>query len=496
MSTLEDRLRDAYRTAADTVPAGSLADLRQQPADAASRAGASRRPRALADRRHLAIPLAAAATVLAVVVAAAVVVPHILSGRRPAPAAHAVTPYPPYLVAGSYGNTLQVISARTGAYAAVLSAPRPDQVFDGLASANGHAYVAALTTVQLACGTQGHAPRVARRARTRSLQTARPPMGVLLAHDQSQSPTPSASPSQIPSSTASPVPSLSAASSPAGSPQASPSPSATPSGTASGTPSATPSTSPCGQGRTGPKPDPCHFRLVGFRLGRDGTPTALTPLGGELSGILEPGFAVSGNGQDLAYSATACDANGSYGPTYVAVRNLATGQTRRWTMPGNEDIGTLSLSADGSALAFNIELTKLYPASGAVLATSARPGSLAARSHRLVAGRQFRRAADIAAAVLSPAGGTLYFTTNATGSALASHPVWQLRAYDVATGRITVVRSFAGGLPDCLAVAPSGRFLLVEWLTGSQWQTTHLARLNLATGELSPLGSGGQPLAW
>jgi hypothetical protein len=479
MSTLEDRLREAYRTAADTVPAGSLPELSQQPVDIA----ASRRP--LADRKRLAVPLAAAATVLVVVVAAAVVVPHILSGHRHAPTAQVTTPYPPYLVTGGFGNTLQVISARTGADAAVVHAPSADQIFNGLASANGHTYIAALTTVQLACGSPGPKPsRAATRARTQSLHTARPPMGVLLAHDQSQSPTPSATPSRTPSSTASPEPSVS----PAGSPQVSPSP--------SGTPSATPSTSPCGRRQTGHKPDPCHFRLESFRLGRGGMPTGLTPLGGELGGILEPGFAISGNGQDLAYSATACNPNGSYGPTYVAVRNLATGQTRRWTMPGNEDLSMLSLSADSSTLAFNIALTKLYPASAAVLATSAKPGSLAVRSHRLVAGRQFRRSADIAAALLSPDGGTLYFSTNATGSALASHPAWQLRAYDVATGRISVVHSFASGLPDTLAVAPSGRFLLVEWLTGSQWQIPHLARLNLATGKLSLLGPGGQPLAW
>jgi hypothetical protein len=235
---------------------------------------------------------------------------------------------------------------------------------------------------------------------------------------------------------------------------------------------------------------------VTFRVGRGGTPTALTPLGGELSGILEPGFAVSGNGQDLAYSATTCNPNGSYGPTYVAVRDLATGQTRRWTIPGNEDLSMLSLSANGSRLAFNIALTKLYPASAAVLTTNARPGSLAARSRRLVRGRQFQRSADIAAALVSPDGGTLYFTTNATGAALASHPSWQLRAYDVATGRISIVRSFADGLPAALAVAPSGRFLLVGWLTGSQWQTPHLARLSLATGQLTPLRSAGQPMAW
>ncbi len=419
MNQLEQRLRDAYRAAADTVPAGSLPELGRTAGQRGSRP---------AGRNRLVVPLAAAAAVLAIAVAAVIVVPQFLSGAAPPPAGHrhptaAATAYPPYLIA-STGTDLQVISAVTGAVTARLAAPVTNGQFTEVATGNGHVFVTAVTTVTKPCVSVRVSP--ATRARTRSTRKLKP--------------------------------------------------------------------ADCRQ--TVPRPNPCAFRLYQFRVTAGGRPAGLMPISGELSGILEPGFAVSGDGQDVAYSATACSGREPTGPTYVAVRQLGTGQTRRWTIPQDEDLNTLSVAADGRTVAYNIALTKLYPSLAGILATRAAPGSLAARSHLAVTGRQFGRSTDIAEAVLAPDGGTLYFTTNDTGTVLNSHPLWQLRAYDVGTGRTSIVRSFADGLPDSLAVDPAGRFLLIGWETGSQWQTPHLARLNLATGSLSTLQPTGGPLAW
>jgi hypothetical protein len=60
VNTIEDRLRDAYRTAAETIQPGTLRDLRSQPAETA-------RGRGKARTRRLLIPLAAAVAVTAVV---------------------------------------------------------------------------------------------------------------------------------------------------------------------------------------------------------------------------------------------------------------------------------------------------------------------------------------------------------------------------------------------------------------------------------------------
>lgn len=126
MNDLEDRLRDAFRAAADTVDPATVAT---SPLRARPRAALSRRVRILA-------PLAAAAAVAIVVaVTAAVgsVAPrHQAQATRPRPAAPAAI-LPAYTLVDA-GSALQVYATRTGAVVASVAAPA-GQKFEDVASA-------------------------------------------------------------------------------------------------------------------------------------------------------------------------------------------------------------------------------------------------------------------------------------------------------------------------------------------------------------------------
>lgn len=249
----------------------------------------------------------------------------------------------------------------------------------------------------------------------------------------------------------------------------------------------------------------CHSRLYHFQLKPDGQPTALVPLTVPgLAGLVVSGdIAVSSNGQMMAYAETSCADPSGPAPSDLAVTNFVTGQTRTWAYPGQADLFYLSMSANGHLLGYSIAQTKLFAAVARVLATDAEPGTAAERSRTVARGAQFGPSIDIAADVIGADGSTVYFTTNATGSALgAQHPAtWQLRAADLSTGQSRVLATYTG-LPYNMTADPSGRYLLIESQLGPAMQTPQLARVDIATGKVTYLqaawigGNQAAGLAW
>jgi hypothetical protein len=379
VNTLEDRLRDAYRAAAQAVPPETIRSLDDQ-AQGITRVSHPR------PRHQKLIPLAAAAAVAAVVFGAAIVVPLALSGHQrgpgtsPAgrrtgrPTAAQAGPYPPYFVAlVPNGNWLSVLSATTGTQVARVLPPQPGLSFGALATGNGRTFVAAAW-----------------------------------------------------------------------------------------------------------RPHVCATYFYQFGLTGSGAPTTLTPFAVPRLNQLVSDIAISGDGHTFGYYTEPCTEPPA---AYLATTNLANGQTRRWSLPSQADVGPLSLTADGHLLAYNIQLTKLFPSVARVLPTDAAPGTAAQRSRTVAQAAQFGRSDDIYADAISPDGGALYFTTNATGPALGHGATWELRVANIATGQSRIVAAFPG-LALGFTQDPSGRYLLLESDLGPQLATPRLTRLDLATGQV------------
>lgn len=136
MNTIEDRLRDAYRAAAETIQPDTIPDL-----PGGVRPAPSRQARAL-------IPLAAAAAVTAIVTALAVVSPliGIHGGHRAGTPARLRGVPPFYVEARDYSteSALQVYQAATGKVVAIIKPPS-GMYFDSqvVAIARDHTFVTA-----------------------------------------------------------------------------------------------------------------------------------------------------------------------------------------------------------------------------------------------------------------------------------------------------------------------------------------------------------------
>jgi hypothetical protein len=88
----------------------------------------------------------------------------------------------------------------------------------------------------------------------------------------------------------------------------------------------------------------CKTWLYRFTLNGRGQPSVLTPFAAlPETGQQLGGLAVSQNRQTLAYLTTGCQ---SSPVAYLAVMNIATRQTRQWTVPERNSIGSLSLTAN------------------------------------------------------------------------------------------------------------------------------------------------------
>jgi hypothetical protein len=344
VSSIEDRLRDAYRDAADTVRPDGIRKMHEpsviisMPGDREVRRGP----------RRFVIPLAAAAAVAVVGVLAGVVVPGALSASRSArgshrpPAATGIGRSDRYIVAANGAGTALVIhNARTGARVGTVAAPVGGMTFSGLATGDGARYVAELWV-----------------------------------------------------------------------------------------------------------PGVCRTWLYQFQLDRAGQPGELTAYAlPSIRQLLQP-IAVSADGSTFAYEGENCSNPAGTSASELAVLNLTTMKTARWAIPKQADVSSLSLTADGSMLAYNIGKTKLFASAAYVLPTSAAPGSALQRSRVVARGSHFSRGGAIGSDVISPDGSTLYFTTNATGAAYDKR--WQLRAADLPGGTTHIVAQYRG-FPELMA---------------------------------------------
>jgi len=155
VNTLEERLRDAYRAAADTVrPEAVLPDAILSPPGRARE-----RPGRGPSRRRLLIPLAAAAAVIAVAAAAAVLLPRAAPGLgRGHPAGGPATPVPlttpGFFVELNWAQipSMYVVNATTGARGAQISLPFPAADLTSVATGDGQTFVVAATAPE-SCST-------------------------------------------------------------------------------------------------------------------------------------------------------------------------------------------------------------------------------------------------------------------------------------------------------------------------------------------------------
>jgi Tol biopolymer transport system component len=345
VNSIEDRLRDAYRGAAETVDPDTVRQLHER---SATISAFVTRPDSRLHRR-LMVPLAAASAVALIAVVTAVVIPAALDRARHAPQAVA-GPAGRYVVQLSSGNQarLTVRALGTGMVVAKIPAPKPGMTFTDVASGDGKTYVAVLARAGL-----------------------------------------------------------------------------------------------------------CRNWLYRFRLGNSGHPTALTTLTVIRRSVTKA--ALSKDNSTLALATQQCPQGRRALPAELAVVNLATSKTRQWPLPRPSRVSLVSLTADGSLLAFTFSSNQAR-ASVYVLHTNAQPGSAIQRSHVVAAAARFGARANIRTAVITPDGSTVYFTTNPGGSAPAGH--WQLRAFSLATGHTRVVGRYAG-IPGDLAADPSVTRVLV-----------------------------------
>jgi hypothetical protein len=152
MSTVEDRLRDAYQGAAATVRPGTL---RGAPAVGTQPARSRRRtapgPSPASRRRRLLAPVAAAAAVTAIAVAA-VVVPQLQAGRSPAPGAGPARPAR-FFIAYPGNGVLDVYSAVTGRLTGMVRSPQADTGLEvAAATGDDRSFIVAAES-NAACGS-------------------------------------------------------------------------------------------------------------------------------------------------------------------------------------------------------------------------------------------------------------------------------------------------------------------------------------------------------
>jgi hypothetical protein len=355
VNSMEDRLRDAYREAAQTIAPHTVRRLNEQTIQITTASSRWDRRRS----RRVMIPLTAAASVAIAVVLAAVVVPRALSASAGQHRENHVT-----IAAGSLASrfviaitstvsssSMVVHSAATGAVVAHIRPPQPGMYFANLATGNGRTFVAVLWR-----------PRV------------------------------------------------------------------------------------------------CRSWLYQFRLNGAGRPSALIPY--RLPSITEQlgSIAVSKDTGTFAYLGENCADPAAATPSDLAVMNVATKRTRQWTIPIQADVLSLSLTATGSVLAYNVETTKQFGSMALLLPTNAPPGTAIERSRIIVRATQFGRAEEISSDVITPDGRELYFTTNRIGDPSAA--TWQLRVASVATGRSRILQAGSGS-PYPFSANPAVSKLLI-----------------------------------
>ncbi|HEY7144957.1 MAG TPA: hypothetical protein VH637_11965 [Streptosporangiaceae bacterium] len=243
--------------------------------------------------------------------------------------------------------------------------------------------------------------------------------------------------------------------------------------------------------------------LYEFRLSSRGKPYALTPFSplptvpGGLS------VAYSADGRAFAYIAS-CPAP-ARGQDCLSVMNLATGQTRRWPAPPSWDVESLTLSADGSRVEFDIAPPRQNPDAIAVLPANAAPGSLASRSRVVARVSQFIKGLGfIRFDAITPDGRSVYFSLTPEATAATSMRAFlafktRIMALDLATGQARPVFTYPA-VTGVISPDPQVSSALVQ-VPSSGRPDLKLAKLNLENGQLTPvpstwLGGNGDDITW
>lgn len=201
-------------------------------------------------------------------------------------------------------------------------------------------------------------------------------------------------------------------------------------------------------------------------------------------------LASSANGRTIAYASAPCP-HGAQSPGQIGVVHTDGRPARHWGWnpdPG-QSVGSLSITADGRMIEYaatpNMIPDRSLQAARVIrlLPTDARPGTAAQRSRVAVTIRTAAPGAQFASGLIAPGCQKVYFCTEAGES--SGRPAETLRAYDVATGTMSVLHSFGRtGRQGCLLGSSAGELLIVRDVT----RTPSLVdRLNLSTGRLTPV---------
>jgi len=249
-------------------------------------------------------------------------------------------------------------------------------------------------------------------------------------------------------------------------------------------------------------------RLYTLTLSARGTVAGLTPLGVPVLLGWVSSLAASADGRTVAYTLVPVDGRGDLiGESDYAV-GVITGRTeRQWSIggitgagPGTQSIFDVSLSSDGSMVAFITQ----HQGQGVdyqawVLPTKSAPGAITAEARKVYQGKRTledpgNQVAWLDSALISPDGSTLYLST--TASSASGRTVTAVTAYSTAdAASLGTISTWGGGYPEQLS--PVGGMLL-SWDPDSS--TAYL--INPATRTRTTLRLRGLPrvqyltLAW
>lgn len=235
----------------------------------------------------------------------------------------------------------------------------------------------------------------------------------------------------------------------------------------------------------------CGVRLYRFTLNSSGKPGSLTAFAtGSLNARIDA-MALSQDGKTFAYFGHPC---GQISGAELAVINLATMRSLRWTDPNNGDIASLSLAGDGRLLEYTYftlaaglegSTGRVTPPTAYVLRTSAAQGPLRARSMLLATGRTFGHRSTITWAQLAPNGQTAFVATSS-----GQQRVDQVSAIRVATGQVTTL---VRGLKDAFTYAadPTVTRLIAGYESVGPEHRPEAALINLRTHRVEVL-----PRSW
>jgi hypothetical protein len=247
----------------------------------------------------------------------------------------------------------------------------------------------------------------------------------------------------------------------------------------------------------------CGSHLYELRLTADGQLSGYKPLAVPTLPEDVLALAVTPDAQSLAYVGEYCGGQGADGGD-IGYVNLATRAISRWTAPKQEDLGSLSLSANGGEIGYAVQPTKLFQPEAGVLATDLPNGSLAASTQVIVSDSELEPAGTVPDwAVLGPDGRTMYVCGAGVSLGNTPPPATDDPLLTFSGTTLTHTSHLASSGTCQLSLDPSGRYLLAQTSGGFNTTSTPTVQLiDLATGKATRLPvpaanlGQGQQLFW